>query len=111
MKTLKAIIGGLFLGLCLTYLMHISLNYYNQVTEIKDFSYAALRDNIDRYPDDEFFIGQVSSALLSDDEIVGSEYKAIFDRLIEKNGVYTSAKTGAEHSNAKQELIDKIKKF
>lgn len=94
----------LLIGLGLTYLIHLSFNYYSLNSEIEDFSYAALKDNIAKYPNDKTFVSEVHHAL-SDNKIVGHEHKAIFERLLKINGVYFGAKMDSDHSNAKEELI------
>ncbi len=94
----------LLLGLCLTYALHLSVNYYRQNSEIKGFSYAALMVNIDKYPNDKAFINQINNAL-SDNSISGNEHKAIVERLLDKHGVYVGAKMDRDHSKAKKELI------
>jgi hypothetical protein len=63
MKILSGIALGLIFGLGLTYVIHHAFQYYNLNSEIQDFSYAALRDSIERYPDDKELLNQISESL------------------------------------------------
>lgn len=81
--------------------------YYLMQTEIENYSYAALRDNVERYPQDEILRKQIVEALI-DGEIVGAEHKGMLDRLLDINHIYHGAKIDADHSNAKIELIAMI---
>lgn len=99
---------GLITGVAFTFVLHHGIQYYNSNSEIKDFSYADLQDNISRYPEDHEFMAGISSAL-SDQKIVGKEHKAIVDSMINKYGSYQFATMSENHSNAKIELLSKFK--
>ncbi len=98
----------LLVVLGVSYLIHLSVNYYYQNSEIKEFSYAALIVNMNKYTDNKLFIKQVNNAL-ADNYISGDEYKAIVERFLDKHDVYVGAKMNKDHSNAKQELILAVK--
>ncbi|MCG7952660.1 MAG: hypothetical protein N0E56_15790 [Candidatus Thiodiazotropha endolucinida] len=104
MKSLRSI--GITVGLCALsiFVIDSGWRFYVMNSEIQKFSYAALRDNIQRYPEDRMLINQITTAI-SDGEIIGSEHKEIVDRLLDKNGIYHGSKIGEDHSQAKAELV------
>ena len=90
------------------FMMPEAFKQYSLHTEIQDFSYQALADNLDRYPEDAVFINQIREAIF-DEEISGEEHKSIVDRLLETNGVYHGSTVGIDHSKAKSILISRLK--
>ena len=89
------------------FMIPVTYKQYSLYSEIHDFSYQALSNNIDRYPDDVTFLLQIRESM-DDGKISGKEHKEIVDRLLEINGSYRGAAIDTDHSHAKQLLIDKI---
>ena len=92
------------------FMIPVTYKQYSLHSEIHDFSYQALAENIERYPKDSTFISQIRESI-DDGKINGKEHKVIVERLLEVNGVYHGAAIGTDHSNAKQLLVAKLDKI
>jgi len=97
----------LLLGLAIIYGIHQGMNAYSRYSEIEDFSYASLRDNITAIKTNQILFDQLADTL-SDNKIVGYEYKDIVESYLEVHSSFGMAHLDSNHSAAKRELQTEI---
>ena len=89
-------------------LVHYGLQFYNNSSEVKDFTYGALNQALDEHSEDDRLEGMIRSAM-KDGEIISNEFIPIADYIMAEYSVYKSAPIDADYSNAKSKLLASLK--
>lgn len=97
----------LVVALLSPFMFHEGYKFYIFNTEAHPSSYETILLNLEKYPDDKLLHSSIANAV-SDGVLVGKEYHAFMDLVLERHGYFIAANLNSETQNAKSRIMDII---